>query len=131
MRIQVLLAGLAVVLVPSAVAGTIVRSALTTAGAGDPGFNAVINAFRADLGGGLNAPGACSPNPCTTGRREINWDAVPASFSSPNAFPGGFFNGTTGVQPAGRIRGAAFSTPGTGFRVSATDFSDEAGFAPA
>ncbi len=131
MRTRVILAGFVVALVPAGFAGTIVRSAVTTAGAGDAVFNAVINAFRTDLGGGLNAPGACSPNPCTTGRREINWDAVPASSSSPNAFPGGFFTGTTGVQQAGRIRGAAFSTPGTGFRVSATEFSDEAGFAPA
>jgi hypothetical protein len=109
----------------------IVQSGVTTGGTGDPSFNAVINSFRADLGGVLNAPGACSPNPCTTGRREINWDAVPAGASSPNPFPGGFFNGTTGVDPAGRIRGASFSTPGTGFRVSATEFSDEAAFGPA
>ncbi len=110
-------------------AAPVVRSAVTTGGAADPAFNAVIGSFRADLGGGLNAPGACSPAPCTTGRREINWDAVPAAASSPNPFPGNFFNGTTGVQPPGRIRGATFSTPGTGFRVSATDFSVEATFA--
>ena len=109
-------------------AAPVVRSDVTQGGAADVAFNGVINSFRTDLGGGLNAPGACSPTPCTTGRREINWDAVPATASSPNAFPGNFFNGTTGVQPAGRIRGATFSTPGTGFRVSATDFSGEATF---
>lgn len=109
----------------------IIQSAVTTGGAADPAFNAVINAFRADLGGVLNPPGACSPNPCTTGRREINWDAVPAALSSPNAFPGGFFNGTAGVDAAGRQRGANFTTPGTGFRVSATEFSDETTFGPA
>lgn len=100
-------------------------------GANDAAFNAEINAFRADLGGVLNPPGACSPSPCTSGRREINWDAVPASASSPNVFPGNFFNGTAGVQPAGRQRGITFTTPGTGFRVSATDFSDETTFGPA
>lgn len=109
-------------------AAPVIRSAVTQGVAGDATFNAVINSFRADLGGGLNVPGACLPAPCSTGRREINWDAVPAGASSPNPFPGNFFNGTTGVQPAGRIRGATFSTPGTGFRVSATDFSDEATF---
>ena len=110
-------------------AAPVVRSGVTQLGAGDTTFNGVLNSFRADLGGGLNAPGACAPTPCTTGRREINWDAVPTGATSPNPFPGNFFNGTTGVQPAGRIRGATFSTPGTGFRVSATDFSAEATFA--
>ena len=109
-------------------AAPVVRSGVTQLGAGDTTFNGVLNSFRADLGGALNAPGACSPTPCATGRREINWDAVPATASSPNAFPGNFFNGTAGVQPNGRIRGATFSTPGTGFRVSATDFSGEATF---
>jgi hypothetical protein len=109
----------------------VVRAAVTTGGAGDASFNAVINSFRADLGGVLNPPGPCSPAPCNAGRREINWDAVPAGFSSPNPFPGNFFNGTTGIQPAGRIRGATFVTPGTGFRVSATEFSDEASFGAA
>jgi hypothetical protein len=115
----------------AASAAPIVRSAVTTAGAGDVAFNAVINTFRADLGGVLNPPGACSPSPCTSGRREINWDAVPAGASSPNAFPGNFFNGTAGIQPAGRQRGITFTTPGSGFRVSATEFSDETVFGPA
>lgn len=113
---------------PLVSAAPIVFSGVTVAGAGDPGFNSVIDGFRAGLGGVLNPPGACAPTPCTSGRREINWDAVPAGASSPNAFPGDFFNGTAGVQPAGRQRGASFTTPGTGFRVSATDFSDEASF---
>ena len=126
----ILLAGMALSMAPLAEA-VVIRSAVTTGGAADPTFNALINSFRSDLGGVLNPPGACAPGPCTTGRREINWDAVPAGASSTNAFPGNFFNGTTGVQPAGRIRGATFSTPGTGFRVSATEFSDEASFGPA
>ena len=44
--------------------------------------------------------------------REINWDGVPETLASPNAIPGDFFNT---VSP----RGAVFSTPGTGFQVSA------------
>ncbi|KFB75441.1 PEP-CTERM sorting domain-containing protein [Candidatus Accumulibacter cognatus] len=130
-KTKILLAGIAISMAPLAEAVPVTRSIVTTSGAGDIAFKAVIDSFRSDLGGVLNPPGACAPGPCTTGRREINWDAVTLGFSSPNTFPGDFFNGTTGVQPAGRIRGATFSTPGTGFRVSASEFSDEVGFGPA
>ncbi|MBL8396307.1 MAG: PEP-CTERM sorting domain-containing protein [Candidatus Accumulibacter sp.] len=128
-KTRILLAGVALSMASLAEAVPLIHSAVTTGGAADAAFNAVINSFRSTLGGALNAPGACAP-PCTSGRREINWDAVPVGFSSPNAFPGDFFNGTTGVQPNGRIRGATFTTPGTGFRVSASEFSDEAAFGP-
>lgn len=54
------------------------------------------------------------------GRREINWDAVPALVTNTNTFPADFFN-----QPVtGRARGAVFSTDGSGFRVSDNDFFD-------
>ena len=54
------------------------------------------------------------------GRREINWDAVPAANTNNNTFPADFFN-----QPVtGRARGAVFLTNGTGFRVSDNDFAD-------
>jgi hypothetical protein len=71
-----------------------------------------VDAFRAALGT-LN-PNDGNHHP--SGRREINWDAVPDSASDPNPFPGTFFNSTT---IAGRSRGALFSTPGSGFLVSA------------
>lgn len=67
--------------------------------------------------GNLNAN---TPGSQTGGRREINWDAVPALNTNNDTFPVDFFN-----QPAvGRARGAVFSTPGTGFRVSDNNFSD-------
>ena len=83
-------------------------------GAGD--INASVNAFR-DALGTLNAN---LPGSRDGGRREINWDAVPAANTDTNDFPVDFFN-----QPApGRARGAVFSTEGTGFRVSDNNFTD-------
>jgi hypothetical protein len=67
-----------------------------------------VDAFRTDLG-------TLNPNVAGSfgsGRREINWDGVPANFSDPNALPNNFFN-------VNSPRGAVFSTPGTEVRVSA------------
>jgi hypothetical protein len=75
------------------------------------GLNNILNAYRADLG-------TLNPNQqhtFLTGRREINWDGVPDNASSPNAFPGDFFNGAA----AGRARGTVYSTPGSALLVSA------------
>ena len=85
------------------------------------GANAVdivpsVESFRSLLGN-LNPN---LPQTFNGGRREINWDGVPAAQSSPNPFPGDFFNGTT----PGRARGAVFTTTGSGFQVSGTDFSE-------
>lgn len=71
--------------------------------------------FRLDLGGGTVA----GANGSFGGvRREINWDGVPDGSSAPNNLAPNFFNTTS-------PRGAVFSTPGTGFQVSAN-----AGVAP-
>ena len=75
-----------------------------------------VASFR-DALGSLNAN---TPGSQSGGRREINWDAVPAGFTNTDNFPADFFN-----QPAvGRARGTVFSTPGTGFRVSDNNFAD-------
>jgi hypothetical protein len=72
-------------------------------------IQATVDAFRADLGTlNLNVAGSFG-----TGRREINWDGVPANFSAPNLLPNDFFN-------VNSPRGTVYSTPGTGVAVSAT-----------
>lgn len=80
-----------------------VRSAAGAA----PEIQAAVDAFRADLGD-LNANTAGAK---AAGRREVNWDGVPPMFSDPNPFPPDFFN-------VNSPRGALFTTPGAGLRVS-------------
>jgi len=80
-------------------------------GSGD--ITAKLDEFRAllgpDNGGG--------PNQYPTGRREINWDAVPDEVAAPNALPSDFFNAPT--EP--RARGAVLETPGDNVAVSAKE----------
>jgi hypothetical protein len=80
-----------------------------SAGATPASITPTRDAFRTAVGGGTTA----GANGDFGGqRREINWDGVPAASSDPNPFPADFFNTTS-------PRGAVFSTPGTGFLVSA------------
>ena len=79
-----------------------------------------------DITGALSdfrtALGALNPNVVgeqNGGRREVNWDAVPAAFTNTTSFPGDFFN--QNFSP--RARGVVFSTDGTGLSVSDNDFS--------
>lgn len=57
-------------------------------GANAAGLQSIVDQFRADLGGANNGVGGSF----ISGRREINWDGVPDSFSEPNNFPVNFFN---------------------------------------
>jgi hypothetical protein len=72
-------------------------------------ITATRDAFRVAVGGGTVA----GANGSFGGlRREINWDGVPNNLADPNPLPANFFNLNT-------PRGVVFSTPGTGFLVSA------------
>ena len=80
-----------------------------SAGADAAAITPTRDAFRAAVGGGTTA----GANGSFGGvRREINWDGVPDIRADPNLLPADFFN-------ANSPRGAVFSTPGTGFMVSA------------
>lgn len=58
------------------------------AGANAAAIQAIVDQFRADLGGVNNGVGGSF----VTGRREINWDGVPDGFAEPNNLPLDFFN---------------------------------------
>ena len=74
------------VLVPClAFGGAIVRQA---SGQSPSAIGSVVDQFRADVGSVNNGVGGTS----SSGRREINWDGVPDSFSAPNNLPANFFN---------------------------------------
>jgi hypothetical protein len=79
-------------------------------GAGLAAATVARDQFRADIGGGTVAGANGSFGDL---RREITWDGVPDIFSAPHTFPLNFFN-------VDSPRGALFSTPGTGFQVSAS-----------
>src|SRR3954454_14874663 len=80
-----------------------------SAGANPAAITPTRDGFRAAVGGGSVA----GANGSFGGlRREINWDGLPDASSDPNQLPANFFNTTS-------PRGVVFSTPGTGFMVSA------------
>ena len=102
----VIAAATALLLAPAAWANFVT---FESAGASAAAITPTRDGFRLAVGGGTVA----GANGSFGGlRREINWDGVPDALSDPNPLPANFFN----VNSA---RGAVFSTPGTGFLVSA------------
>jgi hypothetical protein len=102
------------VFINSISAAPVVRQA---GGANRAAIQAVFDQFKVDLGGVLNPNNGQS---FTTGRREINWDGVPDSFSEPNNFPPNFFNVNS---PRGVIFNAVEDATGSAlnqFAVSST-----------
>jgi hypothetical protein len=84
-------------------------ASVVSSGGGLAAATAARDSFRTALGGGLvgGAHGSFGGV-----RREINWDGVPTSLAAPSNLPANFFN-------ANSPRGVVFSTPGSGFQVSA------------
>ena len=83
----------------------------TASGANPAAIQATVDQFRTDLG-------TLNPNTAstfTTGRREINWDGVPDSFSAPNFLPFNFFN-------VNSPRGVVFSAPSSQFANQTNNF---------
>ncbi|MFI5128991.1 MAG: hypothetical protein ACHQFX_03320 [Chitinophagales bacterium] len=77
-----------------------------------------LTEFRVLLGDPLNS----TPDK-TNGRREVNWDGVPASFTNNNTFPVDFFNNTDAAGPNGRKRGLQYANT-TLLRIDSSDFSE-------
>jgi len=76
-------------------------------------ITAAVTEYRTLLGA-LN-PNLAGEQP--GGRREINWDGVPATFTNNDLFPGNFFN-------VNSPRGVVFTTDGSGFRISSNGYVD-------
>ncbi|MEA2421207.1 MAG: hypothetical protein QOF55_306 [Thermoleophilaceae bacterium] len=80
----------------------------SASGANAAAIKPTVDQFRADLGSPSNVNAA----PAAAGRREIDWEGVPAAQSDPHNLPPGYYS----------ARGALLSTPGTGVRVSTSQF---------
>jgi hypothetical protein len=99
-----------------AMAAPVVRQG---SGANAAAIQALVDQFRADLGGVNNGVGGSF----TSGRREINWDAVPDAFAEPNNLPADFFNVNS---PRGAIFNSIEDATGAGlnrFAVSSNTAS--------
>lgn len=97
----------------------VINKVIFSAAGDSAGIVAKLDEFRAAAGGPVNnAPGA------TNGRREVNWDGVPANFTNANNFPFDFFGSADPALGNGRKRGLIMTNTGTSFRVDSTDFFD-------
>jgi hypothetical protein len=78
-----------------------------------------LNQFRNILGDVVNT----TPDK-TSGRREVNWDGVPANFTNNNNFPLDFFNLTDPAGANGRKRGLVYLQTGSPIRLDSSSFAD-------
>ena len=99
-----------------------VSAAVQTLGAYKSPHGAQIVSATGDITNAVDAYrtllGALNPNVAGEqpgGRREVNWDGVPAGFTNNDLFPGNFFN-------VNSPRGVLFATNGSGFRISDTGY---------
>lgn len=96
-----------------------VKSVVRSVAGDSAGILGKLNEFRLLAGDPLNtAPGV------SAGRREVNWDAVPAAFTNANNFPFDFFGASDAALPNARKRGLILQNTGTSFRVDSTSFAD-------
>ena len=103
---------------PVAIPAPVINKVVFSAAGDSAAIVTKLNEFRLSAGDPLNsAPGA------TTGRREVNWDAVPASFTNNNNFPLDFFGSSDPALSNARKRGLILNG-NTTFRVDTTDFSE-------
>lgn len=104
------------VAVGSAHAAPVVRQG---SGANPAALQALVDTFRADLGGNNNGVGGSFPD----GRREVNWDGVPNASAAPNFMAPDFFNT---ISPRGVVFHTLLEDAGSAFNdfiVSATTAS--------
>jgi hypothetical protein len=96
-----------------------IQSTVVTASGDEAVLATKIDQFRDILGGPVNTtPGN------TTGRREINWDGVPATFTNNNTFPLDFFNITDPAGANGRKRGLVYANNGFPIRLDSSAFAE-------
>jgi hypothetical protein len=88
------------------------RPSRVVTGSGD--LTSAVAEFRGVLGDPNNGGTAGAQ---AAGRREVNWDGVPAAFTNNDDFPGDFFNTRS-------PRGVVFTTTGSGFRISDNSVAD-------
>lgn len=99
--------------VPQTIKSTVITSAGDSAA-----IVTQLNNFRTLIGDPVNnAPGA------TVGRREVNWDGVPANLTNNDQFPADFFNLTDPAGANGRKRGLVYTAASLPLRLDSTSFA--------
>lgn len=95
-----------------------VKSVVVTASGDSLAMIGKVNEFRLLAGDPLSsAPGA------TSGRREVNWDGVPAAFTNNNNFPFDFIGSADPAVGNGRKRGLILTSASTSFRTDSSLFA--------